>query len=239
MQNPTLDDVRMLILDFMSRLKSNGLAQEKAKAATFKVGRLLALRVMELERGAYSFKCDKCPICHEEPDGLQALGHGNPNASVVLIGQGLGATEAQYALPFVGIAGTLLTAALEDAGLPRETVWLTNIVGCRPKDNRAPERHEALPCFNMYAAREIDIIRPRAIVALGMAALQTLIDPLQLGSNKISSLRGNIYNTEINGHAYPVIATFHPAYVVRKHGSDFADVYSLFVSDIGKAQEVM
>lgn len=127
----SIDEIRMLLTDFAKRLiQSNGADPTKVQVGINKVGRLLAAHLVESSLKGVPARCTACPIHAEEPDALQHFGSGNPSADVVLVGQGAGETEGQYGLPFVGIAGTLLTMALEDAGLPRETVWLSNTVKC-------------------------------------------------------------------------------------------------------------
>lgn len=232
----TLDDVRNDMLDFGRRLVNGNSADcEKAWAAVAKVGRLMATRVISGDLYVPD-RCTACPICHEEPEALQHAGSGNPSAYAVLVGQGAGEHEGRYGLPFVGIAGCLLTMALEDAGMPRESVWITNTVRCRPKDNRAPAPHETRVCMEKYLYREIDVIKPRVIIALGMSALQSLVPDLP--STRMGDLRGRVFRTEIKGREYPVIATYHPAFVVRKHGAEFEKAYSAMVADLTSALEV-
>lgn len=233
---PTIDDIRAILLDFGRRLiNGNGADPAKVELAIAKVGRLMATQVIKWQFGGLPKRCAECPIHTEEPDGFTAFGHGNPSADIVLIGQGLGETEAKFGLPFVGIAGALLTMALEDAGIPRETVFLDNTIKCRPKGNRAPAREETQTCISLYLEQELAIIRPRVIVALGASALQSLVEPEKLGMARITKQRGQWFTTTFNGLEYPVLATFHPAYVVRKHGEEFVNTYSLFVSDLALA----
>jgi len=232
----TVNDIRSLMDDFTRRLvNGNGLNKARVDAAVLKVAKLMALRVVEQQMTGEPSRCTACPIHAEELDGGQACGHGNVMADVVLVGQGLGATEAQFRLPFVGIAGVLLTIALEDVHLPRETVWLSNIVCCRPKDNRAPAKAEAQRCMSLYLYNELAVIRPKAVVALGASALQAVVNTQDLTESRISRLRGQWFEMKVGQFLFPVIATYHPAYVVRKHGEQFKQVYSEFLSDLRSA----
>lgn len=228
---------RQIILDFYRRLCENGADPEKVRRAVFKVGRLLAMQTVLADR-LQSNRCRACSIHEEEPDALQHSGSGNPSADIVFVGQGAGETEGQFGLPFVGIAGTLLTMALEEAGTPRETVWLTNVIQCRPKGNRAPYKEECQACISARLEKEVQIIKPKIIVALGAAALKAMVDSEQLGSAGITKHRGRQFTTSLAGCSYPVLATFHPAYIVRKYGSDFAKTYTTFVSDIMLARRL-
>lgn len=233
----TIDDVRNVMRDFIRRLENNGAEPEKVRLAVAKVGRLMALQVLERRLHGPPKRCTACAIHEEEPEYHQAFGSGNPSAEVALIGQGLGATEGEYGLPFVGIAGTLLTMMLEDAGLPRETVYLDNIVKCRPKDNRAPAREEAMKCMELYLADQLMVIRPRVIVALGAAAVRALAkDPTSVPGG-ITKMRGSWFTAAVRGMEFPAIATYHPAYVVRKHGEDFQKTYAEMVADLRAAAE--
>jgi len=223
------------MLDFARRLEDNGAPKAKAWDAAVKVGRLMATRVVTADL-CNPVRCTACPICDEEPEALQHAGSGNPSARIVLVGQGAGEHEGKYALPFVGIAGTFLTMALEEAGIPRETVWLTNTIRCRPKDNRSPVPAETVICMERYLYPEIDIIKPAVIVALGLSALSSLVSPLP--SSRMSDLRGQTFVATIRGHDYMVMATYHPAYAVRKHGSGFQSVCAAVVSDLARARDL-
>jgi uracil-DNA glycosylase len=133
-------------------------------------------------------------------------GEGNPNARLMLIGEGPGATEDATGRPFVGQAGQLLNSILEAIELKREDVYITNIVKCRPPQNRKPLPDEIASCM-AYLHRQIALIHPKAIVALGGTAGEAL-----LGVRKgLGELRGKV-------HSYggiPLIVTYHPAALLR------------------------
>ena len=133
-------------------------------------------------------------------------GEGNPRARLMLIGEGPGATEDATGRPFVGQAGQLLTSILEAIGLKREDVFITNIVKCRPPQNRKPLPDEIAACMP-YLHRQIALIRPKVIVALGGTAGEAL-----LGVRKsLGDLRAKV-------HSYggiPLLVTYHPAALLR------------------------
>ena len=133
-------------------------------------------------------------------------GEGNPRARLMFIGEGPGATEDATGRPFVGQAGQLLTSILEAIELEREDVYITNIVKCRPPQNRKPLPDEVAACIP-YLHRQIALIRPRVLVALGGTAGEAL-----LGVRKtLGDLRGKV-------HSYggiPLIVTYHPAALLR------------------------
>ena len=133
-------------------------------------------------------------------------GEGNPGARLMFIGEGPGATEDATGRPFVGQAGQLLTSILEAIELEREDVYITNIVKCRPPQNRKPLPDEVAACIP-YLHRQIALIRPKVLVALGGTAGEAL-----LGVRKtLGDLRGKV-------HSYggiPLIVTYHPAALLR------------------------
>jgi DNA polymerase len=149
--------------------------------------------------------CTDCPL-HERRTQT-VFGVGDPNAEWLFIGEGPGAEEDARGEPFVGQAGKLLDNMLAAIGLKRgANVYIANIVKCRPPGNRTPSPQEAQQC-EPYLRRQIELIRPRLVIALGKTAAVNL-----LGRDApIGSLRGRV-------HAYrgiPLIVTYHPAYLLR------------------------
>lgn len=148
-----------------------------------------------------------CELC-ELSLGRQSVvfGSGDPDADLMLIGEGPGAEEDRLGLPFVGRAGNLLTRILEAISLTRDRVYIANIVKCRPPGNRDPKPEEVISC-RPYLERQIDLINPRVIVLLGRVAAQTL-----LGSDlPLGRLRGEWHT--IRG--VDSRATYHPAALLR------------------------
>ncbi len=152
--------------------------------------------------------CDKCGLSATRKNIV--FGYGDPEAKLMFIGEGPGAEEDNQGLPFVGRSGQLLTKMIEAMGLTRDTVYIANIVKCRPPANRDPLVEEANQCIG-YLRSQIQIINPKIIVCLGSISLNFLLQPegkLKLG---ISKLRG----TWQNFYGYKVLPTFHPAYLLR------------------------
>ena len=138
------------------------------------------------------------------------FGVGNPNADLMFVGEAPGADEDVQGVPFVGRAGQLLTKIIEAIDLGRDDVYIANVIKCRPPQNRNPEPDEVETC-EPFLFRQIDIIRPKVIVALGKFGAQTLLRTL----DPISRLRGRVY--EYRGAK--LVPTFHPAYLLRSPSS--------------------
>ncbi|HEX8183357.1 MAG TPA: uracil-DNA glycosylase [Blastocatellia bacterium] len=149
-------------------------------------------------------ECVRCKL-HEHRTHI-VFGEGDPNAKLVFIGEGPGADEDATGRPFVGRAGQLLDKIIAAIGLKREEVYISNIVKCRPPGNRTPERDEVATC-EQFLFRQLALIRPRVIVALGSPAFQTLVRTKET----ITRARGEW--REWNG--IMVMPTFHPAYLLR------------------------
>lgn len=159
----------------------------------------------ELERVALS--CRRCPLC--EGRRHVVFGEGSPSARVVCVGEAPGAVEDETGRPFVGRAGQLLDLLLLSIGLRRDEAYICNVLKCRPPQNRNPHPEEIAACAP-FLLRQIDLIRPQAIVAFGAFAAQTL-----LGSrDSIGRLRGR---THLYGR-YPLVVTYHPAASLRNPG---------------------
>lgn len=124
----------------------------------------------------------------------------------MFVGEAPGKEEDLQGEPFVGKAGQLLTRIIEAMGLHREDVYIANIIKCRPPGNRNPEQDEIKTC-QPFLEKQVEIIRPKAICALGTFAAQTLLAT----TRKISSLRGCFHDY----HGIPLMPTFHPAYLLR------------------------
>ncbi|SEM67525.1 uracil-DNA glycosylase [Nitrosomonas marina] len=149
--------------------------------------------------------CTACPL--RQTCTQTVFGVGDKTADWLYIGEGPGAREDALGEPFVGQAGKLLDNMLAAIRLKRgENVYITNIVKCRPPDNRNPSEDEARQCAP-YLVRQIALIKPRLIVALGKVAAQNLLN----STDTIANLRGKIHDY----HGIPLIVTYHPAYLLR------------------------
>jgi uracil-DNA glycosylase len=138
------------------------------------------------------------------------FGQGHPQARLMFVGEAPGADEDEQGLAFVGKAGQLLTKIIEAIGLTREQVYIANIIKCRPPQNRNPETDEILSC-QPFLERQIGIIQPRVLVALGKFAGQFLLKTAE----PITRFRGRL--GEYRG--IQVMPTFHPAYLLRNPGA--------------------
>lgn len=152
--------------------------------------------------------CRRCPL-HEKRNHT-VFGEGDPAADLMFVGEGPGADEDRIGRPFVGRAGHLLDDIIEKGmGLRREQVFIANVVKCRPPGNRNPEPAEIASC-TPYLHAQIDLIRPKVIVALGKFAAQTLLE----SKSAISRLRGRFFDYR----GIKLMPTFHPSYLLRNPG---------------------
>ena len=149
-------------------------------------------------------ECKKCPLGHTRTNFV--FGVGNENADVMIIGEAPGAEEDKQGIPFVGRAGKLLTDILKAIKLERDEVYIANILKCRPPNNRNPLPAEMDEC-TPYLYKQIDIIKPKAILCLGLVAANSLLKQ----KSSLTKLRGNIF--EIQG--IKTMVTYHPAALLR------------------------
>ncbi len=150
--------------------------------------------------------CTRCAL-HALGRRQVVFGVGNPHAELMFVGEAPGADEDVQGEPFVGRAGQLLTKIIEAIGLSRADVYIANVIKCRPPGNRNPEPDEVATC-EPFLLRQIDIIGPKVIVALGTFAAHALLRT----DAPISRLRGRVH--EFRGGA-KLIPTFHPAFLLR------------------------
>lgn len=171
-------------------------------------------------------ECTRCKL-HAGRNTI-VFGSGNPNAEVVFVGEGPGADEDAQGLPFVGRAGQLLTEMINKSAermnvpLRREHVYICNVVKCRPPNNRTPEKDEIDAC-SPFLLRQLDAIRPRAIVVLGATAVRTLLNT----GEPMARLRGRWFDFR----GARLLVTYHPAYLLRdpsKKREAWEDMQMLF-----------
>jgi DNA polymerase len=153
--------------------------------------------------------CTRCKL-HTLGRTQIVFGVGNPHADLMFAGEAPGHDEDVQGIPFVGRAGQLLTKIIEAIGLTRDDVYIANVIKCRPPQNRNPEPDEVETC-EPFLFQQIDIVKPKVVVALGKFAAQTLLRTL----DPISRLRGRVF--EYRGAK--LIPTFHPAYLLRNPSS--------------------
>jgi uracil-DNA glycosylase family 4 len=154
--------------------------------------------------------CTRCKL-HGQGRKQIVFGVGNPDADLMFVGEAPGADEDVQGIPFVGRAGQLLTDIIEKGlKIPRADVYIANVIKCRPPGNRNPEQDEVETC-EPFLFRQIDVIKPKVIVALGKFGAQTLLRTL----DPISRLRGRVYDFR----GAKLVPTFHPAYLLRNPSS--------------------
>jgi uracil-DNA glycosylase len=160
-----------------------------------------ALRTIREDLG----DCTRC-VLHKQGRKQIVFGVGNPGADLMFIGEAPGADEDEQGEPFVGRAGQLLNNMIKAMGLRREDVYIANIIKCRPPGNRTPEREECETC-SPFLMRQIEVIKPKVIVALGAVAAKTLLAI----NAPMTELRGRWY--DFRGTKLAV--TYHPAFLLR------------------------
>ncbi|MBA3564931.1 MAG: uracil-DNA glycosylase [Gammaproteobacteria bacterium] len=154
-------------------------------------------------------KCTRCPLHATRTQTV--FGVGNRKAEWMIIGEAPGGEEDRRGEPFVGRAGKMLDAMLRAAGFAREEVFIANILKCRPPRNRDPQAEEAAQCAP-YLARQIELVAPKLILAVGRIAAQQL-----LGTDApVGRLRGRVHR--LAAPDVPVVVTYHPAYLLRSPG---------------------
>ncbi len=171
-----------------------------------------AQETSRLDWPALGERVASCTGCELHRTRIQTVfGTGNPQAQWMVVGEAPGADEDRQGEPFVGRAGQLLNAMLRAVGLAREQVYIANILKCRPPRNRDP-RPEEVSCCEGYLHRQVELIRPRIILAVGRIAAHNLLKT----DVSLGRMRGQCYrysDTDI-----PVVVTYHPAYLLRSPG---------------------
>ncbi|HEY0867003.1 MAG TPA: uracil-DNA glycosylase [Fimbriimonas sp.] len=188
--------------------------------------------LLELQESAR--ECLACPLANRRTHVV--FGEGNATSPLVLIGEGPGETEDKTGRPFVGKAGKLLDKAIEEAGLRREDLYITNTVKCRAADwssgrpvNRPPAPEETLAC-RQWLVPQLGFIQPKVILCIGAPSAKNLIKK----DFAITKERGKYFPCEF---ARTAIATLHPSYILRNMHGGSDGGYSLLVGDIRRAWE--
>ena len=163
--------------------------------------RAAALEAVRAEIG----DCTRCPLAYAGRHNI-VFADGDPATKLMFVGEGPGADEDAQGLPFVGKAGQLLNNMINAMGLKREEVYIANIVKCRPPGNRAPEPVEANTC-SQFLVKQIDIVQPQVIVALG----KTAANYLRGNYDSLTSQRGQWFTLR----GAKLMVTFHPAFLLR------------------------
>lgn len=148
--------------------------------------------------------CTRCSLCETRTQTV--FGVGDPAAEWMIIGEAPGAEEDRRGEPFVGRAGKLLDEMLRSVGQSRETAFIANILKCRPPNNRDPKAEESAACRG-YLERQIELVQPGIILAVGRIAAQLLL----ASDAPVGRLRGSVHDLD----GIPVVVTYHPAYLLR------------------------
>jgi uracil-DNA glycosylase family 4 len=180
--------------------KDSGPSRKKAPPSPPPSSPSLTLEDVREELG----DCHRCKL-HSTRKNI-VFGTGNPRAKLVFVGEGPGRDEDLQGKPFVGLAGQLLTKIIQAIQLTREEVYIANIIKCRPPGNRNPEPDEIQSC-EPFLRKQLEVIRPGLICALGNFAAQTLLQT----EERISLLRGRFHRYQ----GIPLMPTYHPAYLLR------------------------
>jgi len=168
--------------------------------------------VADLDWDSLRARVAACTRCELHATRTQTVfGVGNPRARWMFIGEAPGAEEDKQGEPFVGRAGQLLTSMLKALGLRREDVYIANVLKCRPPGNRDPKPEEARHCRG-YLERQIELVAPLLIVAVGRIAAQNLLAT----DSALARLRGQVH--ALGERRWPLIVTYHPAYLLRSPG---------------------
>lgn len=183
--------------------------QEVAPSQNDSAAEELAIISMEIE------KCCCCELGQTRQNPVP--GEGNPHARLVFVGEAPGADEDEQGRPFVGRAGQLLTKMIGAMGLERKDVFICNILKCRPPGNRDPKPEEVIKC-SPFLVRQLEIIKPEVIVALGAHAARTLLKT----NDAIGKMRGRFHQYIPEERADPIklMPTYHPSYLLRNYSVD-------------------
>lgn len=160
--------------------------------------------------------CTKCRLHLSRKKAVP--GDGGKNSEIMLIGEAPGATEDEMGLPFVGAAGKLLDGVLAEIGIRRSDLYITNVVKCRPPNNRQPARDEIDAC-SLYLESQILLISPKVIVTLGGVAGEWVASRMGIRWLGVTKMRGNIYRGTILGIRVSLVPTYHPAAILRNKGN--------------------
>ena len=182
---------------------------EEATAAEATITNEASADVSSMDWSALQTVVSACTLCDLHKTRSQTVfGVGNTNADVLIIGEAPGADEDKQGEPFVGSAGQLLNAMLKAVGFERNDVYIANILKCHPPQNHNPSVEEAEACW-AYLKRQIELVQPKIILALGRIAAQRLLKT----NTSLARLRGKQHYLE--EFSVPVIVTYHPAYLLR------------------------
>jgi DNA polymerase len=168
----------------------------------------------ELEKLSLQIKvCTKCPLHKNRKNAVP--GEGNCKSRIILIGEAPGFNEDEQGRPFVGRAGKLLEEFLNSIGKKREEVFITNVVKCRPPNNRQPEEDEIKICTSLYLDKQIELIKPKLIICLGNISANYIFKKFGLKFESMNKQHGKVFSVSNLLIQTKIIATYHPAAILR------------------------
>jgi len=177
--------------------------------------------------------CTKCRLSNERTNLV--FGAGSPEAEIMLVGEGPGRNEDEQGEPFVGRAGGLLTKLLTKVGVDRESVYIANVVKCRPPNNRDPRRDEIAAC-SPHLRQQVLAIKPKVIIGLGKFAGNYLTHQHGLS---MASLRELDWVYDRDGYKVWVVPTYHPASILYQDEKGKREIVQKMVDDLRKALRLM
>lgn len=157
-------------------------------------------------------RCTRCPLHKTRRNAVP--GEGSGRLGVMIVGEAPGSSEDVQGRPFVGAAGSLLNKTLSALGVERGDLYITNVVKCRPPGNRTPTREEVAACLP-YLLRQIEILRPRRIIALGAVSAATLLGLIGRQVERVGDVRGKCFRGRVASVDVEICVTYHPAAVLR------------------------
>ena len=173
--------------------------------------------------------CRQCGLCNERKNVVFA--RGNPEANLMIIGEGPGRYEDETGLPFVGKAGQLLDKILASVGIEKDSVYICNIVKCRPPQNRVPTGEEMAAC-RPYLEAQLHFVRPKLILLAGSTAVQAVLQV----KDPISRIRGKWFE---HTNSAKVMAVFHPSYLLRNDSREVGSPKWLMWQDIKAVRKAL
>jgi DNA polymerase len=157
--------------------------------------------------------CTKCRLWEQRT--IAVPGEGNQRATVMFIGEAPGRSEDLVGSPFVGAAGRFLNELLQSAGVSRKEVYITNIVKCRPPNNREPRPDEIFTCTESYLSRQVQLLRPKVLVLLGRHAAKHVFARAGIQVRSIVQIHGSVHHISPYGFSLAAIPMLHPAAALR------------------------
>jgi len=157
-------------------------------------------------------RCARCPLHKTRRNAVP--GEGSGRLGVMIVGEAPGSSEDEQGRPFVGTAGSLLNETLTTLDVERGDLYITNVVKCRPPGNRTPTREEVAACLP-YLLRQIEILRPRRIIALGAVSAGALLGLIGRQVERVGDVRGKCFRGRVAGVDVEICVTYHPAAVLR------------------------